>query len=139
MTAVDLHTNVVVATVTESNVDITVNNTPTSGVSTVPIDMAVSASVLAASGSYYTNTGATGLVTASLPTAAAGLKYTFVVTDADGFRIQAAAGDTIKLDSATSGVAGYVQSAQIGAVIELYAPDTSGWIATYSKRVWSIS
>jgi len=80
------------------------------------------------SGKIYTNEGSTEKNYITLPSAFAGLNYTFIVQDADGIRITAAAGDTIRIGSVVSAVAGYTESTTIGAVINLIAINNTEWI-----------
>lgn len=84
-----------------------------------------------------TNAGATALVTRTLPAAAAGWTYTFVVMDADGLKIQAASGDDIRVLDKITGTAGYIQSTTIGSVVTLVAVDATTWVATSIHGEWS--
>lgn len=75
----------------------------------------------AESGSVFTNEGATALNYHTLPTAAAGLVYTFYVQDTDGIRVVANTGDTIRIDTAVSAAAGYAESTTVGSSVTLTA------------------
>lgn len=77
------------------------------------------------------------LVTRTLPTAAAGWTYTFVVMDADGLKIQAATGDDIRVIDKITGTAGYISSTTIGSVVTLVAVDATTWVATSIHGVWT--
>ncbi len=114
-----------------------------SGVVTVVASTAGSGSPNAisssASGTAYTNEGSTALNYNSLPTASAGLEYTFIVQDADGMRVTAATGDTIRISTNVSASAGYVESYGIGACVKLLAINSTEWIATSVVGVWSVN
>jgi hypothetical protein len=77
----------------------------------------------------FTNEGATALINFSLPTAAANLLYTFTVQDADGIKITAAAGDTIRWGANVTAAAGNITSTTIGASITLLAINATEWMA----------
>nr|DAL05363.1 MAG TPA: hypothetical protein [Caudoviricetes sp.] len=88
----------------------------------------------------FTNEGASAKVYINLPSAKPGLVYEFAVVDADGLRIIAASGDTIRLFSDVTPAAGYVESIDIGSAIRLFAISFSGWIATPgSQGSWTVS
>lgn len=81
-------------------------------------------------GYTYTNTGATALVELTLPSASAGLTYTFYVADTDGIRINAAGGDAIRADAATvSTSGGYIESTTVDSCVVLRAINNSTWVA----------
>jgi hypothetical protein len=90
--------------------------------------------------SVYTNEGATAENYHTLPTAAAGLVFTFVVQDSDGIRITASAGDTIRpiAGTAASATAGYIRCATQGAFIRLLAINATEWVAIGSAGTWTI-
>lgn len=89
-------------------------------------------------GGVHTNTGAAGATQLALPGAAALYTYTFVVTAAQHLRVDAATGDTIRLNSSVSASAGYVRSNAIGSSITLVAVDTTQWIATSIVGTWTV-
>lgn len=91
------------------------------------------------SGTIFTNEGATAKVYHSLPTAAAGLVYTFVVQDTDGIRVVAATGDTIRINTSVSATAGYCEATAAGATVTLYAINATEWIATSSLGTWTVT
>lgn len=80
------------------------------------------------SNKLLTNEGATAANYHTLPTAVAGLTYTFVVQDADGMRIVANTGDTIRLGSKVTATAGYIQSTTIGDYVTLTAINATEWL-----------
>lgn len=77
-----------------------------------------------------TNEGSTAKNYRTLPTAAAGYVFTFVCQDADGIRIVAAAGDTIRIAGTASSVAGYIETTTIGDVVKLESINATEWMAT---------
>ncbi len=98
------------------------------------------ATLLAADSSkVYSNEGATAIDPFVLPAAAAGLNFTFIVQDADGIRVTAAAGDTIRIASAVSAAAGKIESTAIGSVVRLYAINATEWIAVYAVGTWTVT
>lgn len=88
-------------------------------------------------GTLYTNEGAASRVDTTLPTAEAGVAYTFVVQDADGVRVTAAAGDTIRIAGTVTAAAGYIESATIGNTVTLVAINATEWVATASHGTWT--
>lgn len=81
------------------------------------------------SGSFVDNSGASAKAAVTLPSAAAGLRYVFRVTDTDGLRIVANTGDDIRIGELTSATAGYFESVRIGSAVELVAIDATTWQA----------
>lgn len=91
----------------------------------------------AQSGTVWTNEGSTAVNYHTLPTAAVGLQYTFIVQDADGLRVTANTGDTIRLGTAVTATAGNIQSTQIGAAVVLVAINATVWMATSITGTWT--
>lgn len=86
----------------------------------------------------YTNEGTTAQNYRTLPSAAAGYQFTFVVQDADGIRVVAAAGDTIRIAGTVSATAGYAQSTTIGSTLTLVAINATEWVAISWLGTWTI-
>lgn len=84
----------------------------------------------------FTNQGATGAITFNLPTAVAGLTFTFFVQDADGIVINAAAGDTIRIDTLVTAAGGSVTSTAIGSSVTLVAINATEWVAIAALGTW---
>jgi hypothetical protein len=84
----------------------------------------------------FTNEGATGAVIFNLPTAVAGLTFTFVVQDAVGIVITAAAGDTIRIDTLVTAAGGSVTSTAIGSSVTLVAINATEWVAIAALGTW---
>jgi len=88
-------------------------------------------------GRIYTNEGVTAANYHTLPLAAVGMQYTFVVQDADGLRVVANTGDTIRISANVTAAAGYVESTTIGSTVTLTAINATEWIATSKGGVWT--
>lgn len=88
--------------------------------------------------SLFTNEGATAQNYHTLPSAAAGLDFEFVVQDADGIRVVANAGDTIRDVGTVSAAAGYIQSTTVGSVIRLKAINATEWVVVSKQGTWTI-
>jgi len=93
----------------------------------------------AESRSVFTNEGATALNYHTLPTAAAGLVYTFYVQDTDGIRVVANTGDTIRIDTVVSAAAGYAESTTVGSSVTLTAINATEWVATSVIGTWTLT
>lgn len=90
-------------------------------------------------GRVFTNEGAAALIVFNLPTAAANLTFDFVVQDADGLQVVAAAGDTINLAGVVSAVAGNAKSFLPGATLRLVAINATEWIAMFFFGPWLVT
>lgn len=80
------------------------------------------------SGKVFTNEGATSVVTFNLPSAVAGLDYTFIVQDGDGLTVTAASGDTIRVGAVVTATAGNAASTSQGSLIRLRCINDTEWI-----------
>ncbi len=84
-------------------------------------------------GKIFDNEGAGAQINFNLPSAAAGLgPYTFINMDDDSLRINAAAGDTIRVAESVTPAAGYIEPTtptNHGSCITLFAKDATQWIA----------
>ena len=100
-----------------------------------------SPNVLASSerGKIVTNEGAGAKAYNTWPGASAGMTFTFVVQDADGLRVTAAAGDTIRIAASACPAAGYIESTTIGDAVTLVAINATEWIATSYVGTWTVS
>lgn len=81
------------------------------------------------SGTHFTNKGAHAETYFNLPSAAAGLRYTFTTNASQRIRVVAAAGDYIKSDTTVSSSGGYVRSltATPNISITLECIDSATW------------
>jgi hypothetical protein len=93
-------------------------------------------------GNNFTNEGTTARVDFVLPSAPAtgnNYCYRFFVQDADGIKITAAAGDTIRNAGSVSGTAGYIcDAATIGNSITLCNINATEWYASGVAGTWTI-
>lgn len=85
-----------------------------------------------------TNEGATAEAYNALPSAAATLEFPFYCQDADGIRVIAAAGDTIRLGGAASAAAGFVRSVVVGSALILTCINATEWVATSIVGTWTV-
>jgi hypothetical protein len=88
---------------------------------------------------FFTNEGATAREDFSLPAAAANLTYSFYVQDADGVRVIAASGDTIRLAGSVSAAAGRIDSTTIGSCVTLVAINATEWVAQSITGTWVVT
>jgi len=90
------------------------------------------------SGRVVTNEGATSKPTRTLPAITqGGHTVTYVVQDADGIRVQANTGDTIRMGPKVTAAAGYIESTTIGSTVTLVAINAAEWIATSWQGTWT--
>jgi len=87
----------------------------------------------------FTNEGATGQVTMTLPSAAAGLDFTFVTQDVDGILVTAATGDTIRVAGSVSASGGTASSTTIGNALRLVAINATEWVAVSVIGTWTLT
>ena len=90
------------------------------------------------SGKTITNTGASGAVTNTLPTAAAGLQYGFIITAAQTLQIKASGTDTIRIGTTVSAAAGFAETNVVGTAITLLSTASGSWIATSTVASWAV-
>lgn len=85
-----------------------------------------------------TNEGTTAENYHTLPTAVAGLSFTFYCQDTDGIRIVAAAGDTIRHAATVSAAAGFIRCATVGNCVTLVAINATEWVVSSIIGIWTI-
>jgi len=90
------------------------------------------------SGAVLTNEGATAENCHTLPTAAAGYRFTFICADADGIKISANTGDTIRHAATVSAPAGYIRTATIGDSITVVSINATEWFVVSVIGTWTI-
>lgn len=88
-------------------------------------------------GITYTNSGASALVTLTLPAAVAGMRYRFVCIDADGLKIQAVGSDLIYHGTSVSSAAGSLSSNTIVSTVELVALSGGRWVTFAPTGLWA--
>ena len=93
---------------------------------------------LFSNGATYTNTGASGSVTFTLPTPLIGYKYKFVVTAAQAVVIEPGDAAIQKaLNTATSSAGDYITSSTVGDWIEIECFDGTSWTCVGASQAWT--
>jgi hypothetical protein len=87
----------------------------------------------------FTNLGASGEIDFTLPAAAAGLTYTFVVEAAQTLKVIAPASTTIQIADSVTSAAGSISSSIIGTAVTLVCTNTTNktWVATAWDGTWA--
>lgn len=127
-----------IITVGKGNLDITADalvvNAPIQGKKLVVSSGVNRAVAVSESGGVFTNSAA---IEFTLPTAEAGLTYTFIVADANYLRVNMAAGDQADYIGSTTALAGYFRSNNQGDVLEVTAIDDTTWQVTNLEGTWT--
>lgn len=89
------------------------------------------------SGTILTNAGAVGPFAHTLPAAAVGLEFTFVVMAAQELRVTPAAGDVININGTAADAAEYWSANAPGESLHLVAVDANTWVAVSYTGTWS--
>jgi len=92
---------------------------------------------VAMSGNVFTNVGAVGAGAWTLPGAAAGIHYCFIVMAAQELRVTPAAGDVINIAGSAGDAAEYWTANAVGESLCLMAVDATNWIATSYTGTWT--
>jgi hypothetical protein len=95
-------------------------------------------------GTTFTNEGAGGLQDITLPTASANTTtgcyvYSFIVQSANGLRVIASAGDTIRIGTSVSAAAGNIQSTNVGSAVRLHCINATEWVAESVVGSWTVT
>lgn len=85
-----------------------------------------------------TNEGALAEAYNTLPSAAAGYEFVFIVQAAAGLRIVANTGDTIRMGGAVSASGGFIRSAVVGSTVTLVAINATEWLAVSALGTWTV-
>lgn len=88
-------------------------------------------------GTFFTNTGAAGEVDFTLPTAAAGLTYTFYIDTAQVLKIIAGASTTIRILGSVSSSAGNINASTVGNFVRLTAISATQWVGEGAGGTWT--
>jgi len=88
----------------------------------------------AESGKICTNSA---VVTLTLPTAVAGMVFTFVVGSANYLRVNLSAGDTAQYKATASAAGGYFRSATQGDIVRLECLNATEWYVTSLEGTWT--
>lgn len=91
------------------------------------------------SGKSYTDEGSSAQIEFTLPTAVSGLEFTFLIQSANGIKVIAASGDTIRIAGTESAVAGNIAAATIGNVVKLKAINDTEWLSVSTQGTWVVS
>lgn len=91
------------------------------------------------SGTVYTNEGDANGSSVTLPTAVAGLRFTFYVQVAQTLTITAGADDTIRVGTNATAAAGSITCATVGSSLTLVAINATEWVAIASVGTWSFA
>jgi hypothetical protein len=92
----------------------------------------------AESRTVLTNEGTTAQNYHTLPAAAAGLEFEFVVQDTDGIRVVADTADTIRDGATVSAGAGFIQSTTVGSTLRLVAINATEWVVMSKAGTWTV-
>lgn len=84
----------------------------------------------------FSNTGASSVVTFTLPTGVAGYRVGFLVTDANGIRIDPPAAEQFHLFGSTTDAGNYISQTTVGAYVELVF-DGTYWTVINMVGAWS--
>lgn len=87
----------------------------------------------------FTNTGASGAVNFTLPTAFAGLEYDFYIDAAQTFTITAGASTSIRIAGSNSAAAGNISASTIGNSVKLKAISATQWVAMSHEGTWTVT
>jgi hypothetical protein len=88
----------------------------------------------------FTNEGALAIVDFNLPPAVANLECgPFLVQNANGLRVNAAAGDTVSIGGSASVAGGNARCVQVGGVVLFLCINATEWDATTVQRVWIVT
>lgn len=89
-------------------------------------------------GKVFTNEGASGAITFSMPAATVGQRYTFVVKAAQELRIDPNGTETISLPTGVQQAAGkYIGADAIGEFIDLICVKAGEWTTIGSVGTWT--
>lgn len=90
-------------------------------------------------GEQYDNDGAGGAVTYNLPSASRGRAIRFVNMENEDMELQAAGGEQIQIQNASSSAGGTATSSSRGDVLELIGMDSSTWYAVAQLGSWTLT
>lgn len=90
------------------------------------------------SGLIITNEGAASQISYTLPSCIPA-RYTFIVQDADGVRIVAQTGHTIRVGASVSASGGNIASTTIGDSVTVVGINETQWVATSYNGTWTVT
>jgi hypothetical protein len=90
-------------------------------------------------GTGFTNTGATAVVTFTLPPAVPGLHYYFYVDDTDAIRVDPDGTETMSLPSsgAAQAAGAYLTADAVGESLHIFCPKAGHWAVASSVGTWT--
>jgi hypothetical protein len=91
----------------------------------------------AATDTVYTNQGDDDGAAVTLPAAAPGLRFSFIVQAAQTLTVTAGAGDTIRIAATATAAGGSVTCATVGCALTLVAIDATEWVALAVVGTWT--
>ncbi len=107
-----------------------------------PVPLTITANIAVAdSHKIHTNVGATGATSgriATLPAVTTRLRYPIIIENANGLRIKANTGDQIRSNELLSIAAGYIESLDPGASLEIIGIKANLWIARAKIGSWDV-
>jgi hypothetical protein len=112
------------------------NSNPRSGVVAKTANYTITTSDI---GRTFKNTGASGTVNLTLPTASEGLWYEFYIDAAQSLTITAGASTTIRIAGSASASAGNITSNTVGNFVKLKAISSTQWIAETTQGTWTVN
>lgn len=87
----------------------------------------------------FTNTGASGSVTFTLPTASAGLEYFFYIDAVQTVVVTAPASTTIRLGGTASATAGNVTAGAAGNMVHIIAISSTQYVTLGYNGTWTVN
>jgi hypothetical protein len=104
---------------------------------TVTNDVDAHSVLVTESGTVLTNAGAGDAYAHTLPAAAIGLNYCFIVMAAQELRVTPAAGDAINIAGTAGAAAEYWTASAVGEALCIVATDVNTWVATSYTGTWT--
>jgi hypothetical protein len=89
-------------------------------------------------GATYTNTGATGLVTLTLPAAVSGYSYSFDVAVAQELRVDPSGSETIGLLGVQQGAGKYITNTTAGSRFKVWCNTAGQWESQAVVGTWTV-
>lgn len=116
--------------------DVTLETSGGGGTGENYVNQATSTSITSGNtNTVYDNTGASALAVITLPAAARGIKYTFLINNANGYRLKAVGSDVIDIGGSLSSAAGTQTCTKVGGAVVIYGlPGV--WIAAAAMSTW---
>lgn len=91
------------------------------------------------SGTFFNNIGASGSVNFTLPTASAGLHYSFTIQAAQTVTVTAGSSTTIRSGANVTAAAGNITSSSVGNTIHIFAISATEWYTEAIVGSWTFN